>query len=155
MPNGTTHRALTLGLQLITLPVTLYLHPVDVIALQTGITATYYINPDLDITTNKLGLVKYLGFESYRKLVPHRFGLAKRHWNTSIKNVLFFSHLPFIGTIIRTVLLLLPIIILLLFCSSVQLLDIRFIVFLYLGMSLSDLLHILADILYSGFKRSL
>lgn len=155
MPNGNTHHTFTLGLQLVTVASTLYLHPIDVLALQIGISATYYINPDLDITTNRLGLVKYLGFESYRKLVPHRFGLAKRHWNSSIKNVLFFSHFPFIGTILRTILLLLPIVVVLLFCSSIQLLDARFLLFLYLGMALSDTLHIVADILYSGFKRSL
>lgn len=155
MPNGPTHQVLTLGLQLVTLSSTLYLHQIDVVALQTGITATYYINPDLDITTNRLGLVKYLGFESYRKLVPHRFGLSKRHWNSSIRNVLFFSHFPFIGTILRTILLLLPITVILLFCSAIQLLDIRFLLFLYLGMALSDTLHIVADVLYSGFKRSL
>lgn len=155
MPNGPTHQVLTLGLQLVTLSSTPYLHPIDVVALQTGITATYYINPDLDITTNKLGLVKYLGFESYRKLVPHRFGLAKRHWNSSIKNVLFFSHFPFVGTILRTLLLLLPITVVLLLCSAIHFLDIRFLLFLYLGMALSDTLHIVADVLYSGFKRSL
>ena len=155
MPNGTTHRTLTLGLQLVTLTATPYLHPIDALALQVGISATYYINPDLDITTNRLGLVKYLGFESYRKLVPHRFGLSKKHWNGSIKSVLLFSHIPFIGTILRTILLLMPVVILLLFCSSIHILDIKFILFLYLGMSLSDTIHIIADILYSGFKRSL
>lgn len=155
MPSGIVHRQLTLGLQLLTLPLTPYLHFQEFIALQLGITATYYINPDLDITTNRLGLVKYLGFESYRKLVPHRFGLSKKHWNGSIKNVLLFSHIPFIGTILRTILLLIPVIILLLFCSSIQLLDIKFLLFLYLGMALSDTGHIVADIVYSGFRRNL
>lgn len=155
MPDGRVHTKLTLGLQLVTVPSVFILSPTDFIGLQLGIVATYFVNPDLDITTNRLGIAKYFGFETYRKLVPHRFGLAKRHWNTSISNVLLFSHFPLIGTVVRTILVLLPLTVLLLLFNAIYILDIGFIFYLYLGMALSDLFHILADILVSSLKRGL
>lgn len=152
MPNGPTHRALTGILQLLTLPVSLVSGSTEFIGLQIGMGLTYFVNPDLDITTNRLGIVKHLGFESYRKLVPHRFGLSSRHWHKSIGSVMFFSHFPLIGTVIRTVLVLLPLIVVMLFTDSLALLSIKFILFVYLGMALSDTLHIIADIIYSARK---
>lgn len=169
MPSGIIHRQLTLYLQILTLPSLTVLTLPEYIGLQLGILVTYYVNPDLDITTDRLGLVKYFGFETYRKLVPHRFGLRLKHWKRigdsdspernniagSISKVMFFSHFPFIGTVMRTVLVLLPVLTLLLLFDSVSMLNLRFILMLYIGMALSDTLHIIADVFWSGFRRGL
>lgn len=155
MPNGVTHRLITGILQSITLPVSLvYADFTVVLGIQLGFGVSYFINPDLDITTNRLGIARNFGFETYRKLVPHRFGLSSKHWQKSIGSVLFFSHFPFVGTVLRWVLAILPVIIVLLFFDSLALLSIRLLFYIYIGMAISDLLHIIADIIYSA-RRSL
>lgn len=168
MPDGRVHRALTLGLQLITLPSVFFVDLVPFFGLQIGLTATYFVSPDLDITTNKLGLAKYLGFETYRKLIPHRFGLSAKNWKfnkrgdtkktriaESIPKVFLFSHIPLAGTVIRTVLVLLPLCILLLLLNKINYLNPQFVQWVYLGMAGSDLLHIMADIFWSSVRRKL
>jgi uncharacterized metal-binding protein len=169
LPSGVVHRKITLFLHLLTLPSALFVDPIPFIGLQIGLIATYFVSPDLDITTNKLGLAKYLGFETYRKLIPHRFGLSLKDWRRkksvhddqktkiaeSIPKVFLFSHIPLIGTVIRTVLVLLPWVITLLLFNRLEYISFVFVTYIYLGMALSDTLHIIADIFWSSVRRKL
>lgn len=124
--------------------------------IQAGICITLipHFTPDLDHSSREFGIAgKFFGMEAYRDLVPHRFGTSKRHW-TRLRwwDVLLLSHVPGVGTLLRTLLLLMPLLIIFLLFS----IDFTWMLFLFLrlwlGMTFSDIIHVAADIITSDFK---
>ena len=103
--------------------------------------------PDLDINARHFGwLGEFMGLKAYSTLVPHRYGMREKHWSRlRVWNILFLSHVPLLGTLLRTLILLVPIgVIYILLQLSIPELPI-IITFLWLGMSYSDIWHVVAD----------
>jgi uncharacterized metal-binding protein len=154
MPSGPTHRAATAVLIVAAAPTIFILPPLDWLALEAGIASTLLASPDMDIH-NRLGFIgDLLGFEAYRKLVPHRGGLHDRHWSRlSWRKIFALSHIPIIGTLPRVILLLLPLGIILSLFSALELINPWLFIHLWAGASLSDALHTLMDLFpYRRFK---
>jgi len=122
-----------------------------------GITAVFVeMTPDLDISKRQFGVIgELMGLKAYAKLVPHRAGLRKRHWTRlKIWHVLLFSHIPWLGTLIRTTLLLLPLgLLLLLFGWYLPQLP-QMAIGLWIGMGWSDLWHTVVDVIMSDLKET-
>lgn len=110
--------------------------------------------PDLDVNNRRFGpLAEFIGARGYAKLVPHRYGLRKQDWHRlRIWNVFFFSHIPFVGTIPRALVLLFPLFAIAAIANIVSEQVILWLLFAYIGMSISDCLHVGADIIYSFIK---
>lgn len=124
-----------------------------------GIMVTYIpaLTPDLDVDTRRFGVYgEFIGLRAYAKIVPHRHGLKKRHWHKyrfRIWNMFLFSHVPIVGTLPRTIILLMPLTILLLATGLIDWWYGKFVLLLWLGMSISDTAHVIADLFTSDFKE--
>jgi uncharacterized metal-binding protein len=157
MPSGYTHAKITKTIAILALPAYFYFNPVIATGLEVGILLTLVVNPDNDLTTSRLGQFKWLGFEWYKRLVSHRYGLNWNHWRKltwkTLWKVIFFSHTPFTGTLLRLIITLYVPLIVLLLLSALQLWLFWFIIGVYLGMGLSDTGHMLADVMWSGIKK--
>lgn len=154
MPNGTAHRTMTKILGLTNLPLFFVLDPITCVGVQTGIFLTHWINCDNDITTHRLGFYRWLGFDAYNRLIAHRAGLRVSNWaNLTIWKLLFFSHFPVTGTLLRFAIVLYLPLILLLIISALQPWMFWFILGVLGGMCESDALHILADIVWSALRK--
>lgn len=148
MPSGIVHRKITTILIPLTTP-TLFIDGVFGLGVISGIIVTLAVNPDLDITTNKAG-VFHSYFEWYKDLIPHRYGLRASHWeDINIWKLLSFSHLPIFGTLLRYIMVFLPIMLI----SYAYGLSIGpFFGGALLGMIVSDICHICADVIVSLVK---
>lgn len=148
MPDGVTHRRLTYTLLTLTLPSYLYFEPLYVMLTQVGICLTLWINPDNDLYVNKW--MKYSAYTWYKEAVTHRRGLYRKNWN-KVKwwDLFFFSHLPYAGTVLRFI----PVLLLWMIAGMALGLSGTWIaiaaLLLYNGMAISDTLHIVADICVS------
>jgi len=115
-----------------------------------------YLNPDMDIRINDSKLARAFGIETYRKAIPHRSGLKAKNWKLLWRKpwaIFFFSHIPFVGTLPRLALLILALIFPVLALGQEELLSLPVLFFLWLGMSLSDTVHALADLYWSWYKK--
>lgn len=153
MPLGPTHRKLTYGL--LTVSTTLIcLDPLLGSAFCLGILATRDINPDLDLYVPLY--LKFLGYDLYKEAIQHRRGLRGKDWQLSklsVIEMLLYSHLPYVGTLLRFLPLL---VIWLIIAYAVGLpLTLVFLTALafYNGMGASDTVHVLADISVSEVHR--
>jgi len=154
MPLGPTHRKLTYGL--LTVSTTLIcLDPLLGTAFCLGVLATRDINPDLDLHVPFY--LKFLGYDLYKEAIQHRRGLRGKDWRLSKLNVaemLLYSHLPYLGTILRF----LPLLILwLTLAYAIGTLSPTLVFLIALaffnGMGASDTIHVLADISVSEVHR--
>lgn len=162
VPNKLVHRNLSLTATAIATTTFIVLPPDMATAFVIGsaLTVLPELTPDLDISTRKFSpLQQFLGLESYAKLVPHRYGVGQKHWSRlRIWHIFFFSHMPLIGTLLRTLLCTLPLLLLAMlfgitnpgFWQSVG----WYWLSLWLGMSWSDCWHVGADLLVSDFKET-
>lgn len=120
-----------------------------------GLTLRPELGPDMDVSRRRYGFLgELVGLNAYARLMPHRAGLHKKDWKRLRPEKIFFmSHLPLIGTAFRAIMLIVPISII---CMIFGLNFTRvayYAIFLWLGMSLSDLGHVIADLLVSDFKE--
>lgn len=149
MPSGKTHRQATALLVGATVAASLT-NP-SLLYMTGGVAATLYLNPDLDLHHRLGKLGDLIGASYYRDLVPHRAGLRKKDWKYRLQNIFLFSHLPVLGTIPRFLIALLPLAAtLLIFNLNLQ---IEPLLLIFLGMALSDTLHIIMDISWSFLRR--
>lgn len=159
MPNAKTH-ALISGLSgPFTIPACMYagFPPEIAISCFCGAMATMVpeLTPDLDVAHRRFGsLGEVLGFKAYAELVPHRAGMRKKHWSRlKVWNVFFLSHVPILGTLPRAMMVILPLSILfLIFDWNLSLLG-EILLGLWIGMSWSDLWHLIADVLSGDLKE--
>lgn len=171
MPNYAAHRQITIFVGMIASPIIFYTPEIaDGVLFHIGLYSTLWFSPDLDIHQRLGWAGKLLGLEAYRSLIPHRYGLRREHWEVQksegnrkwyqlkdshipIWKVFLFSHIPLVGTLPRTILLFAPLIIVLLLTSSIEEFKVRWFLWALMGMTYSDIFHILADIITSDFKR--
>jgi uncharacterized metal-binding protein len=158
MPNKKTHQKLTLIAIFITLPVIFLLRPMDSVSVIAGTIITYLpqFGPDLDINTRRFGVIgEFFGLKAYAKIVPHRYGFRKRHWTRlRIWNIMILSHIPFLGTFLRALILLLPLSLTFILFDLWLPQVLRVALFVWLGMSYSDIWHVVADLIVSDFKET-
>lgn len=149
MPNRKTHQRITATIAVAAAPLAL-VAPVDVfILIETGIAITLFpaMTPDLDINTRRFGAWgEFIGLKAYAKSITHRYGLKKRHWSRArIWDIFWMSHIPFAGTLLRTLMLAAPIAL----ATVVLGLDFKWafwgLLWIWAGMGISDCGHILAD----------
>jgi uncharacterized metal-binding protein len=157
MPQKRAHQKLTLLTALATIPLAPAADLYQFAAFEFGILITLLpeFTPDLDVNHRRFGVIsEFIGLKAYAKLVPHRHGLRKRHWSRlRIWNIFFFSHIPFAGTLLRTALLVLPMLFLVLVFELFYPEVFEGMLFIWLGMSVSDTIHTIADKLYSMIKK--
>ena len=188
MPNRQGHKVLTTACAITTLT-TYYLLPTTYfLFLESGILITLLpeFTPDLDMSIRKFSaLQEFIGLRSYARSIPHRYGTKKQHWQelqqpTGLRkrrpsvfdtkhwsrlrlwHIFFFSHVPFLGTLLRTMLLCLPLAVLAMLLWSYLGSTIRewlpllpaYFLYLWLGMSWSDCWHVAADLIASDFKET-
>lgn len=166
MPSGKTHGKITavaaLVLPPLCIPYSLDLVEgvVAMVSLALGILATLpirvagitiYLNPDMDVVSNVGHFSRALGLDAYEKTVSHRAGLNKRDWVGIWRNparALLFSHVPVVGTLVRTV----PVLLLLFLLSYIIPLPTAVYVWACIGMCISDTCHVLADVIWSNVR---
>lgn len=176
MPNRAGHKFLTTACAITTLPAYFMLPTPYFLFLEAGVLITLIpeFTPDLDISHRKFKYFgEFIGLRAYANIVPHRYGTKPKHWQElaennkrkktvfdrkhwsrlRIWNIFFFSHIPFIGTLLRTLLLCLPLAVLAMLLwqwlgttigSWLPMLPAYFL-YLWLGMSWSDVWHVAAD----------
>lgn len=161
MPNKLTHRKLSITATLLSAPLFIILPTDQAVAFTLGsaLTVIPELTPDLDISTREFNsLGEFIGLKSYAKIVPHRYGVGKKHWSRlRIWHIFLFSHIPLAGTLLRTFLVTLPLLLLAMlfgitnegFWKSAG----WYFLFLWLGMSWSDCWHVLSDLIVSDFKE--
>ena len=155
MPNGPVHARITMVVAVVVIPsvsITSHMQPVDILLLVSGALLGLAINPDLDLSENRFNndlqhiSKNFLKFAwdgywyMYGRLIHHRSPI---------------SHSPILGTLIRMIYMI-PVLTLIVVPLSYILSDHSiFIVFviLFTGLCVSDLFHIIADILVSEIKR--
>lgn len=157
MPNGPAHYNLTRIALLGTIPV-FYLGGItEGLYFSGGILATLYLDPDLDIRHRLGGVGNAIGLDAYQKLIPHRAGLYEKNWRNFGKRdwwkLFFFSHIPFLGTLPRTLIVVVPALAVFLMFSILQHFPWYGLMWVYLGMGYSDTWHVVADIIVSDYKR--
>lgn len=124
-----------------------------------GQVTAVYLNPDMDIRANQTYFAKMTGLAAYERFIRHRSGMYARHWRGVWKQpwkVFFFSHAPFFGTIPRW--LLFPVLPLLLGCwmsGTWDFLNWPILGMILVGMSWSDLWHVISDRISSEVKGGL
>jgi hypothetical protein len=157
MPNGNVHRNLTKIVTVSSVPLYFWFDPLIVTGVLVGELVTLGVNPDCDITINRVGIYKWLGFDAYNRLISHRAGLRWSNWRDfswkSLWKLLFFSHFPVTGTLLRFLIVLYLPLILLMLVSMLKIWVLWFIIGLFIGMCLSDGVHIGADIVWSGLRK--
>lgn len=158
MPNGNFHRTLTKTLLITNVPLYFFIEPVTCTGILIGIVISLWVNPDNDLAVNRLGVYKYLGFNHYQQFISHRSGLRWSSWkNLAWKDcwkLLFFSHCPITGTLLRFILILYAPILLLILISTLQLWMAWLILGVFIGLCESDLVHEMADLIWSGLKKA-
>lgn len=158
MPNRIGHQRITTIL-LATSALSLLVLPLDwydeqaAFLIGVALTLAPQLTPDLDVNGRKFGWVgELIGMNSYAKAIPHRFGMHKKHWRKP-ESILLMSHVPLFGTLFRVIMLGTPAVILALLTG----IDISgmmyYVIFVWLGMSLSDLFHVIADKLTGDLKE--
>jgi uncharacterized metal-binding protein len=154
MPNRSTHTNLTIISAFAAFPIALIIDFPDFLAFGGGILGTLLINPDADLAQGLGGLGAAIGLEDYEREAPHRGGLRKSLWRAKgWGRCLIMSHFPIIGTLPRAILIMTPLwLFSLILGLPAQLIATRS-VFFMLGMVYSDLWHIAADVLTTGFKE--
>jgi uncharacterized metal-binding protein len=132
MPNGDFHRATTL-IGAVVAPAGMITAGTDVgssVAVGVGFLVGLVVHPDLDLNTRlpkkPVKLLWRLLWYPYSRLVPHRSRI---------------SHFPFFGTLIRAMYIGIP----LFFLGSLIGVEVRTLPYIFLGLCLSDLLHIFFD----------
>lgn len=147
MPNGKTHQALTAGLVWASLPALLW-EP-RLLALTAGIGTGLIVDPDLDVdgwtvaetrlleVWKPLGILWFVIWWPYARLASHRG----------------YSHWPLLGTFGRAVYLLAPA--LLVFTLLHLPIPWWAVGLWFAGLCLADLLHVLADKVWSRGRRIL
>ncbi len=131
------------------LPAGLVMEPATFASFEAGIGVTLlpYFTPDLDIGWRKFNVLgEFIGLAAYARMVPHRYGARRKHWSRfRIWDIIFMSHVPLLGTLLRTLLILQFVV------PVGLLLDMSWLqiglqaLWFWLGMSLSDLGHLIAD----------
>lgn len=158
MPNGPTHRKLTrLSWTLGVIPAWYLSGNTEALWFSVGVFTTMYFDPDLDLR-HRLGYVgNAMGLDLYQRIVPHRAGITSRSWRDFSKKdwwkLFLFSHIPFLGTMPRTIIVILPFLMIFLVLSMVDSFPWYGVLWLWLGMSYSDIWHVVADLVTSDFKR--
>lgn len=164
MPNGPTHRKLTkiaagvgigTGIYLGISTDMWFLREISWFSL--GVLTTLYFDPDLDLR-HRLGYFgNAIGLELYQKMIPHRAGITSRSWREFSKKdwwkLFFFSHLPLLGTLPRLLIIVALTAPIYLLFSAIDRYPFYGILWLYLGMSYSDVWHSCADLVVSGWKQ--
>lgn len=157
MPSKVGHRRITIATGLVAIPAVAILVGWNVLPFAAGVAITYWPQwtPDLDHNRRRFGIWgRFMGLEAYSRLIPHRAGLKKKHWTrVNVWNIMLFSHIPLAGTAPRTVLLLLPIFLILLLFGWWWDVLWSCILYLWLGMSWSDLWHSFFDLLLGDIKE--
>lgn len=159
MPSRKTHQHLTKIALLTSLPALLALDFRLYVYFITGMAITLIpaLTPDLDINARKFGVIgEWLGLKTYADLIPHRFGLRRKHWRKyrfRIWHTFAFSHIPFLGTLPRTIILMFPVGIIVLALSWFDVELVWMFLFVWLGMSYSDTWHTVADVIVSDYKE--
>lgn len=157
MPNGNVHRAITKTLLLTSLPIFFYTDPLVATGIEAGIWLGLWVHPDNDITINRLGIYKYLGFNAYNQLTTHRSGLRWSSWkNFTWKDtwkLLFYSHVPVTGTLLRLAIILYIPLLLLLLISALQIWMAWVIIGIFVGQCYNDSVHSMADLIWSALKK--
>lgn len=157
MPSRKTHQTLTQIAAMSVSPLVFYLEWQDILFLEAGILATLIpeMTPDLDVAHRRFGwLGEFVGLRGYAKVIPHRWGMRKRHWSRlKVWNLFLFSHLPFIGTFPRTLVVLLPALLVMMIFSWVPAGLLEMMLWLWVGMSYSDCWHVVADLIVSDWKE--
>lgn len=167
MPNGPTHRKISNIIQIASTPAIFYMDFDRFLALQAGLVIATRITPDLDLY-NPLGEVgEFFGFGTYKRVVAHRAGLRLKDWKRLFVpsektgqrmtpwQITLFSHLPWIGTLVRTGLCLIPILVLLLMFQLHTYVDPAWLVWIFAGMGIQDAAHSLADLIDSSIFREI
>jgi uncharacterized metal-binding protein len=159
LPNRATHQVLSIISGAVALPTIFFLDATQFLSLMSGIAVTAALpefTPDLDINARHFGwLGDWAGLKAYSQITPHRYGFKKRHWTRlRIWNIFFLSHVPFLGTSLRTLLLLLPFSVLLILLQWMPTNLPTIILFMWLGMSWSDLWHVIADNPFKNHETS-
>jgi uncharacterized metal-binding protein len=153
VPNGDTHRRITL---ISTFPVVLtgLIAPASVfLSIYAGILTTLFVNPDADIAQRLGQLGVIIGLKAYEGEAPHRGGLRRGLWKKKgLAKYLLMSHLPLIGTLPRAFLCLIPCLILSLMAGFSIAQFAWLALWFTAGMVYSDLWHEVADILVTAFK---
>lgn len=158
MPSGPIHAKITKTVALGAVLSLFWLNFDDFLALESGILLTLKVNPDLDIH-NHLGILgNIVGFDEYKKVIPHRAGLRPKDWQKLFGSsprgerpaqpwqIALFSHLPWLGTAPRTLMLLAPLVLTLAMFDLHGFLDPNWLLWLWQGMAISDLAHSTADL---------
>lgn len=164
MPSGKVHARITKTVAIVTAPVILvslaggWVGP-EVLLAEVGILLTLMASPDLDIHNSAGVLGEFIGFDTYKMLVPHRAGLRKRHWTRlRLWQIALLSHIPWLGTAIRTLMIwFMPLMIALLLGWRPDReqagLIISLLFWCWVGMGWSDLFHVAGDIIDSDLKE--
>lgn len=148
MSNGVTHRKITTVIGVATAPIAL-ITPWWLVA-EVGIGLTYWVNPDLDIHNHTGKLGEMLGFKQYKDLIPHRAGMNPKHWQGQKWPAIFaMSHIPWLGTLPRLVILILPVLLGMMILEvqdrQIWTYALTVLSWLWVGMGLSDLGHWAVD----------
>jgi hypothetical protein len=149
MATKKTHQKLTAGIAIASSPLILVVNPIHFGLYEIGILITLWplMTPDLDHQARKFDwLSDFFGLKMYADMIPHRYGLKKRHWSRfRIWDIFKFSHIPFFGTFPRTVMLTWLIgLVILMFNLSFGWFLVAFF-WTWVGMSVSDTGHLLLD----------
>lgn len=155
MPNKRTHDTITKVIGLVALPIVgIASGAIEVVAFEIGVLITLKVSPDLDIHNSLGWLGELMGFSIYKKLAPHRGGLSRSHWaHGFLWQAFMFSHIPILGTSIRWVMVMLPILSILMTFSAMEMFPVRLGLFVLAGMSFSDTFHLLADMFMGDMGR--
>lgn len=160
--NKKGHRQLTLLVAATAVPAILVFpeSTTNVLLFELGVVATLhpYLNPDLDYHNRKWTQAgELLGFEMYSSLIPHRSGMNKKDFKgLNVRNIIYtlsYSHWPLIGTLPRTIMAFIPILLIVLIARDLVPIVSTAFVWIWLGMSWSDLWHVVSDKLYSYTKE--
>jgi len=160
MPGRSTHTRITCALAIVPIVAFPVIGAIPAISMLAGIVSTIpfrvfgtsiYLNPDMDIKINAGGLSRALGLDVYQKAIRHRAGLSRNDWYGFWRNpakIFLFSHIPVFGTLPRAF----PVALLLFVISFI--IPFSEVVYLwwFIGMSLSDTGHVLADVIYSATR---
>lgn len=156
MPLGPTHRRISRIVQIASGPAIFWMQYDHWLAMQVGLTIGTYVTCDLD-THNPFGKVgEFIGFDTYRRSVTHRAGLRIKDWKNLTRKdekrlmpwqVVFFSHLPWVGTSVRTILCLAPVLMLLLMFDLAVYISPTWILLIWACMGVQDFAHSGADLI--------
>lgn len=160
MPNGPTHRKISHIVQIASTPALFYMDFDNFLALQAGLAIATRVTPDLDLYNPFGGLGEFFGFGTYKRGITHRSGLRLKDWKRLFSksekrltpwSLVLFSHLPWFGTSVRTLLCILPILVLLAMFEQLRYVNPLWILWIGHGMAVQDTAHSIADLISSHF----